>query len=467
MQTDPSNIPQRQVFSLSEITESIARMFGKYYASPYWIRAEISKLNFYPASGHCFPDLVEKQDGRVKAQLRSIIWRDDLFRITQKFEEVTREPLREGIAIMFQAYVKFSSEHGLSLNIIDIEPLYTLGEMARAKLATIEQLKKEGIFQQNKQVPIPLLLKRVAIISAETSKGYNDLLVTLSNNPYGYRFITRLFPALLQGDAAVESIRKQLIQIRQISGQFDAVLIIRGGGDEVGLACYDHYDLAREVAIYPLPVISGIGHSTNETVVEMVACINKITPTDVAHFMIAGFRSFDERIQASAAGMILGAKKMIETETSRFSELTLAFQQTSKSFVKNEHEVLEQMALDIRESVNVAVFNHRIALSRYETALAVHPGQLLAGRQALLKNQVKMLGFHRTHLLKKHSDLLENLGQKVQLLDPVNVLKRGFTITRYKGKSLTFDFAPESGAVIETETFHEKIISVFAEKKPK
>lgn len=467
MQTDPSITPQRQVFSLSEITESIARMFGKYYASPYWIRAEISKLNFYPSSGHCFPDLVEKQDGKVKAQLRSIIWRDDLFSISQKFEEVTREPLREGIAIMFQAYVKFTSEHGLSLHIIDIEPLYTLGEMARAKLATIELLKKEGVFQQNKQVPLPLLMKRVAIISAETSKGYSDLLVTLNNNPYGYHFITRLFPALLQGDAAVESIRKQLIQIKQISGQFDAVLIIRGGGDEVGLACYDHFDLAREVAIYPLPVISGIGHSTNETVVEMVACINKITPTDVAHFMIAGFRSFDERIQASVTGLMLGAKEIIETETSRFSELIHAFQQTGRSFVENEHDALSQMALDIRESVNVAVFNHRIALSRYETALAVHPGQLLATRQALLKNQVKMLGFHRIHLLKKHSDKLENLGQKVQLLDPVNVLKRGFTITRYKGKSLTFDFALEPGAIIETETIREKIISVFTEKKTK
>ena len=172
--------------------------------------------------------------------------------LSQKFEEVTREPLREGIAIMFQAYVKFTSEHGLSLHIIDIEPLYTLGEMARDKLATIDRLKKEGIFQQNKLVPLPLLIKSVAIISAETSKGYSDLLVTLNNNSYGYRFITRLFPALLQGEGAVESIRKQLVQIRKKVNDFDAVLIIRGGGDEVGLACYDHYDLAAEVAGFPI-----------------------------------------------------------------------------------------------------------------------------------------------------------------------------------------------------------------------
>ncbi|MHC1776669.1 MAG: exodeoxyribonuclease VII large subunit [Lentimicrobium sp.] len=467
MHSDPSNVIQRQVFSLSEITESIARMFAKYYASPYWIRAEISKLNFYPASGHCFPDLVEKQDGKVKSQVRSIIWRDDLFRISQKFEEVTREPLREGIAIMFQAYVKFTSEHGLSLHVIDIEPLYTLGEMARAKLETIGRLKKEGIFQHNKQVALPLLLKRVAIISAETSKGFNDLLVTLNSNPYGYLFITKLFPALLQGDAAVDSIRKQLIKIKEAVGQFDAVLIIRGGGDEVGLACYDHYDLASEVALFPLPVISGIGHSTNETVVEMVARINKITPTDVAHFMIAGFRSFDERVQISAQKLRVEVEKSFEMETTVFNNLVAGFQQSGLSFVKNRHETLEQMGLDIRESVSVAVFNHRIALSRFETALMVHPGQLLGNRKTLLQNQVKMLGFHNTHLIDRHSGTLDGMGEKVQLLDPVNVLKRGFTITRYKGKAITFGFDPEPGAIIETETVNEKISSFFTEKKPK
>lgn len=467
MQSGEANNQSRQVFSLSEITESIARMFGKYYASPYWIRAEISKLNYYPASGHCFPDLVEKLEGKVKAQLRSIIWRDDLFRISQKFEEVTREPLREGIAIMFQAYVKFTSEHGLSLNIIDIEPLYTLGEMARAKLATVMRLKQEEIFQKNKLVPLPLLIKRVAIISAETSKGYSDLMVTLNNNPEGYRFITRIFHALLQGDAAVESIRRQLVKIREISDQFDAVLIIRGGGDEVGLACYDHYDLAREVALFPIPVITGIGHSTNETAVEMVACVNKITPTDVAHYMIAGFRSFDERLQVSALRLVEGVEEILGAETTRFVNLAAAFQQAGQLFVDNEHETLEQMALDIRESVNAAVFNHRIALSRYETALVVHPGQLLGNNRTLLQIQFKMLGFHKSHLFNRYLNTLENIGQKVQLLDPVNVLKRGFTITRYKGKTVTFDFNPEPGALLETETINEKICSVFTEKKPK
>ncbi len=467
MHTDSSDTPQRQVFSLSEITGSIERMFSKYYASPYWIRAEISKLNYYPASGHCFPDLVEKQDGKVKSQVRSIIWRDDLFRISRKFEEVTREPLSEGIAIMFQAYVKFTSEYGLSLHIIDIEPLYTLGEMARDKLFTIDRLKKEGIFMQNKQVPLPMLLKSVAIISAETSKGYSDLMVTLRENPAGYRFITQLFPALLQGDGAVESIRKQLKRIKEISGQFDAVLIVRGGGDEVGLACYDHFDLAGEVALFPLPVITGIGHSTNETVVEMVACINKITPTDVAHFMIAGFRSFDDRLTAAGRALEEAAIYSTGAAIQNFNELTLAFQQAAVSFVNNKEESIGLMALGIRESVNAAVFNHRIALSRYETSLMVQPSQLLDAGRSFLDNRLKMLAFHYLHLMKDHTGLVENMERSVQLLDPVNVLKRGFTITRCRGKTIKPGSLPAPGASIETETLSEIISSTVAETRTK
>jgi len=467
MQIDEANSDARQVFSLSDITESIARMFSKYYSSPYWIKAEISKLNYYPPTGHCFPDLVEKQDGKVKSQMRSIIWRDDLFSISQKFEEVTREPLREGIAIMFQAYVKFTSDHGLSLQIIDIEPLYTLGEMARDKLATIERLKMEGAFQRNKQIPLPLLLKRVAIISAETSKGYHDLMVTLENNPEGYRFITRLFPALLQGDGAVESIRKQLIQIKGMAELFDGVLIIRGGGNEVGLACYDHYNLSAEVALFPLPVITGIGHSTNETVVEMVACINKITPTDVAHFMLAGFRSFDERIRSAANSLNQYTKIMFETLNLQFGELTDAFQQAGQSFVNQEHELIGQMAFDIKESVSVAVFNHRIALSRYETSLLVQPGQLLVKNRVLLQDQAKMLGYHNRHLMDRFSSGLDGIGQRIQLLDPVNVLKRGFTITRHNGKAIGPDFNPDRGVVLETETISDMISSIVTEKKSK
>ncbi|MBL7905722.1 MAG: exodeoxyribonuclease VII large subunit [Bacteroidales bacterium] len=467
MPTEQPLSGSRQVYSLSEITGSIERMFSKYYTAPYWIKAEISKLNFYPSSGHCYPDLVEKSDGKVRSQVRSIIWRDDLYRISRKFEEVTRQPLSEGTAILFQAYVKFTSEYGLSLHITDIEPLYTLGEMARARMATIERLRKEGKFDLNRQLELPLLLKRLAIVSAETSKGYSDLMVSLQNNPYGYHFITRLFTALLQGDAAVESIRKQLQQIAALKHDFDAVLIIRGGGDEVGLACYDHYDLAAEVAGFPLPVITGIGHSTNETVVEMVACINKITPTDVAHFVIAGFRSFDERIEQLTSGLTEGSRQLLEDHHREFSELMSTFRQTATDRILLGKEETSILARGVRDLVNMAVFNHRIAMSRYETALSAFPFRLLEIGSSKLNNSASFLNLHQKHLLKQQADRLGLLGNQVQLLDPENVLRRGFTITRIHGKAIGSDHLPEAGTEIETETSQELIYSKFTQRKPK
>lgn len=467
MISDSASIGQegKRVFSLSEITASIERMFSKYYASPYWIRAELSKLNHYPQSGHCYPDLVERQEGKIKAQLRGVIWRDELFEIARKFEEVTREPFREGISIMFLAYVKFTSEYGLSLQIIDIEPLYTLGELAREKMETISRLKKEGIFNSNRLLELPLLPKRLAVISAQTSKGYSDLMITLENNPWGYRFNTRLFHALLQGDGAVDSIRKQLGIIRDNQEQFDAVLIIRGGGDEIGMACYDNYLLARDVACFPLPVITGIGHSTNETVVEMVAGINKITPTDVAHFLIGCFRSFSDRIKAAEQMLLPGVMVVLETNAARFNTLSGSLLNLVKNTLREESDLVEQQALVVREATNVAVFNHRIALSRYESGLTMRPAQILGSHRATLLEQQKMLGLTTRYFVSNQLKEIGTVDSRVKLLDPVGVLKRGFTITRLKGRGIAPGNLPDPGDLLETESASGKFISVVSEKK--
>jgi exodeoxyribonuclease VII large subunit len=174
----------------------------------------------------------------------------------------------------------------LALHIQDIEPIYTLGEMARNKREVIERLKKEQIFLLNKQKKLPLLPQKIAVISVETSKGYSDFMVTLQQNSWNYRFQCTLFPSILQGEKALISMPHQLSEISKRQQEFDCVVIVRGGGGDVGMSCYDDYGLAAAVATFPLPVITGIGHSTNETITDMVAFANKITPTEVAYFLI-------------------------------------------------------------------------------------------------------------------------------------------------------------------------------------
>lgn len=426
--------PERRVYSLSEITGSIERMFEKFYENPYWIKAEVSALNLYPVSGHCFPLLVEKSEGKIKAQIKSTIWKDDLFYITQKFEQETKEKFREGLNIMFLAYIRFSSVYGLSLQIIDIEPLYTLGEMALDKMNTINELKNQGIYNNNRLLQVPAIIKRLAVVSVESSKGYNDLMVTLRSNKQGYYVITRLYPAILQGKGAVESITGQLTLIRALYRQYDAVAIIRGGGDDVGLSCYDHFTLAREVALFPIPVITGIGHSTNETVTEMVACVNKITPTDVAHYILSGFAEQDASLKEKADNLIMAIRELLERDKEQIGDLTENVVNVMKDFVADRQDEVKELAGEFTSCANALLFNNRLAFSKYEIGVTYHPERVISREKESLINHMKMLLFNTQHSLNSHKQMLLERGNLLKSLDPENVLKRGYAIVKVAGK---------------------------------
>jgi len=203
-------------YSLSQITEHLQKLLKKTYSNEYWIKAEIAKLNYYPKSGHCYPDLVEKNDEGIKAQIRGIIWNSTLLNIQSKFLEATGSELSDGMEILFKASLDYNPVHGLSLHISDIDANYSLGKMAAEKLKSIQRLKNEDFFFLNKALKFPMLPKRIAIISVETSKGFHDFKNIIDNNSRGYKFYYLLFPAILQGDVAVDSIIKQLARIEKV-----------------------------------------------------------------------------------------------------------------------------------------------------------------------------------------------------------------------------------------------------------
>jgi exodeoxyribonuclease VII large subunit len=418
----PESIDNRTIYSLSEITGSIRFTLASAYDESYWVMAEVARLNFYPHSGHCYPDLVEKHGNTIKAQMRATIWSENFKAISVKFRGVTGEPLADGMKILFLATVTFHDIYGLSLNIIDIEPVFTLGEMARAKRETIEKLKKEGLFDRNRLLPLPLLPKRLAVISVETSRGYSDLITTLTHNTWGYTFVHVLFPAILQGDKAVVSIRRQLHRIGRYAGFFDAVAIIRGGGDDTGLSCYDHYDLAREVALFPLPVITGIGHSTNETVVEMIAHTNKITPTDVAHFLIGQFRDFAATVDTAAQSLLTAALDIVEEKKHLLTDTLWAFRtQTLRLLEKNR--------------------SHTAMLSR-------------------------LLTLHALLIVRDDRQALDETQRRLNLLNPLNILKRGYSITWYRDKPLTDAREVKKDETMTTQLHSGKITSVIKSIQP-
>lgn len=303
---------QVRVFSLTEVTNSIERTLTARYSSEFWVRAEMLKLNYYTYSGHAFPDLVEKDKGVIITQMRATIWASDFKRIKEKFNTAGVE-LTDGTTILFKASIKYNGLYGLSLRISDIDTSFALGELEKEKNASIEKLKEEKIFELNKTTLLPDLPKRLAIISVETGKGYQDFInIISSHNEFG--IFHKLFPSLLQGDGAINAIINNLEKIKVVKDFFDAVLIIRGGGGDIGMACYNNFELCKTIATFPLPVITGIGHSTNLTVSEMVSYHNGITPTDVADFIIKRFQNAIENLERMESMIKIKSNYRIERE---------------------------------------------------------------------------------------------------------------------------------------------------------
>jgi len=416
----PEVVNNRTIFSLLEVSKSVQKTIAERYKSLYWIKAEMNKLNHYVYSGHCYPELVEKTNGKVVAEMRSILWKTDYERINTQFIKLLNEPLRDGIQVLFQAGLSYDPMHGLSLRIVDIDPTFVLGELEREKKENIARLQHEGLFDANKKLSFPLVPKRLAIISVETSKGLSDFYKIIQQNAWGYCIETTLYPALLQGDKSIPSILSQLANIAEQVEKYDAVAIIRGGGGEVGLSSYNNYALARAIAIFPIPVLTGIGHSTNETVSEMVAYKNAITPSELADFLIQHYHNFAIPIEQLQERLIRHAVERFSSEKKLLQDFAQSLMWNSKkTFTQEQHQL-----------------------------------QILSQRMQLFSQQ----------LLKDQHSTLENLERILKLADPKRLLERGFSITTFQGRAVSSVQQLQDGDSIETRLLDGSVSSVVVKK---
>lgn len=463
----PELIQDKQIFSLLEVTRSIQKTLSDRYASSYWIKAEMNKLNYYSHSGHCYPELVEKVNGKVVAQMRCTLWADDYKRVNAQFLKVLKEPLKEGIKIFFQAKVKFDPSYGLSLHIMDIDPSFTLGDLEKEKQETIDKLKKENLYDRNKKNILPLLPQRIAIISVETSKGYADFMEVIEKNPWGYKFFHMLFPAILQGENAIESINYQLSRIEKVKHHFDVVAIIRGGGGDVGLSCYNNYALAKNISIFPLPVLTGIGHATNETVSEMVSFQNSITPTKLAEFLLQRFHAFANPVNDATTtivresrNLLIAVNSVLQSEAKLFRSITgnLILKnnntinalrsnmiQTARFTFKHENEVLLNLRQLVRKDVSLLVLNNQRELMQSSITIQKDVGAIL----------------------KTAKQSLTSIEKNIANMSPESVMKRGYSITLLNGKAVKKirDVKPEDQ--LTTQLIDGVIISTVESLKKK
>lgn len=400
-----SIIENQQIFTLLDVCRSIRKTLLSRYGSAFWVKAEMHKLNPYPASGHCFPDLLQKQGREIVAEMRSVLWKADFERINNRFLEIVKEPLRDGIEIVFQARIQYDPRYGLSLRIMDIDPLYALGSLERERALCVKRLREENLWNLNRDRFLPPVPNRIAVISSQTSKGYSDLLRTLADNPWRYGFHVELFPALLQGESALESLLKALESVWERNTEFDAVLIVRGGGGDVGLNVYNRFELARTVCLFPIPVLTGIGHSTNLTVCEEVAYFHGITPTQLGVFLLQCCRDFDIGLQGKLA---------------RISKAAGDF-----------------------------LYRQRSSLESFRS-LYRHPFSLFRNEERILGDFVERLERGSLSCLNRSGLRLREQEKAVKWADPQRMLRKGYSLTYLNGKILNSVAGLQAGDLLQT-----------------
>ena len=377
--------------SLSDINFLVKETIRNEFPNLYWVRAEISEMKIN-ASGHCYMEFVEKDphSGYMLAKAQGRIWANTFRMLRPYFEKETKQPFRAGLKVLVHVSVDFHEIYGYALTVSDIDPTFTVGDMAQQRTAILKQLETDGVLTLNKELKLAELPKRIAVISSETAGGYEDFVDQLKINGKKYNFRTKLFPALMQGMQAEESIISALNKIYVEYERFDAVVIIRGGGAVSDLNCFDSYLLAANCAQFPLPVITGIGHEKDNSVLDIIAHTRVKTPTAAAEFLI---------------------DKMTEAENKLLSMETAVFQNASRYIMSAKNKLLS-----ITSKFPVIVTQTQ-----------------LKQKSKLEKIEHTIYTLINNHLTRqKHR--LQLSEQIIKSASPENILKKGYTLTLKNGK---------------------------------
>lgn len=419
---------QEKRYSLYELNHLVGAAIERLLPNEYWVEAEIAELR--EARGHCYIELVQKEEGQNTfiAKASAKCWRNTWMMIDPYFYKVTGQRLNRGMKVLLKVYPQFHEAYGFSWIVSDINPEYTIGDLARRRAEIIKQLKEEGVFDLNKQLPLPMFCQRIAVISSATAAGYGDFCNQLAMNDYGFQFVTRLFPAIMQGEQVEQSIIAALDKIAQEEEEFDCVVIIRGGGATTDMNGFDTLALAENVANFPLPIITGIGHERDECILDMVSHTRVKTPTAAAAFLIERLKVVADRIDSKLDDIVRIGSSRMEMERLRLDRTT------------NRIPLLVKQRLDAE--------NYR--LSNITSKLPSLYSIRKAREEAKVDNYILRLTQSINRTLLEQSHRVEILLQRANSLDPIALLKRGYSITLLNGKALHDDSALKAGDIIET-----------------
>lgn len=424
--------------SLSQLTRRIAEALSRPTLTNVWVVAELSDLRV--SHGHCYMELIDKDEktGAVNARLRAVIWASTFLKLNSEFFACTGQRLASGLKVMVAGSVNFHSAYGLSFVINGINPQFTMGESERRRREIIQRLTAEGVIDLNKNIEWPELVQRIAIISAPGAAGYGDFINQLYSNPSRLRFSTELFTALMQGDRTSGSIIAALDEIAARCDDFDCVVIIRGGGATSDLMAFDDYDLAANVAQFPLPIIVGIGHERDVTVLDFVANMRVKTPTAAAEWLISVGENALERLRRIASDILLTSSEIISSA------------KTHLAYLESNFSIVPIAALQRAEAL---VRQSSISLSGISARRIAPELARLQARCDALDIALKS----RLGVAAKHIDNCELL---VAALSPLATLKRGYSLTMVDGRTVRSAAELSAGQEITTAFADGQVMSI-------
>lgn len=408
---------EQAAISLYELNNLVRGVIANTFSQSFWIRAEMSDVRV-AQNGHCYLEFIEKdsKNRNIIARARGSIWANVFRLLKAYFESETGQAFSSGLKVLVQVSVEFHELYGYSLNVHNIDPTYTLGDQARNRALILKQLEEEGVLTLNKELELPTITNRIAVISSPTAAGYEDFCNQLENNPDGFVFYTHLFPAIMQGERTEESIISALDRVYEHADKFDAVIIIRGGGATSELSSFDSYLLAANCAQFPLPVITGIGHERDDTVLDIVAHTRAKTPTAVAEFLIKRIQSAAINMYELQEAIITSTNRKITEESVSLNTLATHFSYLTKDYTKDQLN-------------KISVFTER------------------------LKSLTKKVIVDEKHRLT-------NQEQFLKLISPENILKKGYTLTIRDNKIVKNSAELKEGDTITNRFFDGDVISI-------
>jgi len=406
--------------------------------SEYWVEAELSECR--ESRGHCYMELIQKDERNTApiAKASAKCWASKWLVVRPYFERITGQRLTAGMKVMLKVYAQFHEAYGFSWIVTDIDPTFTLGDMARKRQEIIRQLKEEGVFDLQRELQLPLFCQRIAVISSETAAGYGDFCRQLADNPYGFRFRTWLFPAVMQGEATEQSVISALNRINDVCDDFDCVVIIRGGGATSDMSGFDTLSLAENVANFPLPIITGIGHDRDESILDMVSHTRVKTPTAAADLLVAHLKEVLDALNGAQERLIRCSQQKLAVLASRLTSLSEAIPRVFS-------------VMKTRQAARVDALHSRMlsSIQRRIISETSRIGQL---------EQRMPLVLERKMSAERHR--LEIAAEKLKSLDPALLLKRGYSITLKDGKALRDPKTLQQGDLIETRLEKGTVYSI-------